>query len=154
MEVLILLGSKSDLSIGQEAKKVLDQFGISNRIAIASAHRSPERVREMVRGSEARVFIGIAGMSAALPGVIASMTVRPVIGVPANAKLGLDSVLSVTQMPPGVPVAAVGLDRGENAGLLAAQILAVGNPELTQRLLRHKQEMEAKVAQDSEAIGS
>ncbi len=92
-----------------------------------SAHRNPKELEEYISGSDARVFIGIAGLSAALPGVIASKTMRPVIGVPVSAKLGgLDALLSIVQMPPGVPVACVGIDNGENAALLALRILESG----------------------------
>ena len=108
----------------------------------------------MVKGSDADVFIAIAGMSAALPGVVASFTVKPVIGVPVAGKMTMDAILSVVQMPPGIPVAAVGLDRGDNAAVLAAQILSVKYPELTYKLLNHRKEMAEKVEKDSLEVSS
>ncbi len=102
---------------------------------MASAHREPEKVKAIVKTSDADVFIAVAGLSAALPGVVASMTVRPVIGVPREVKLGgIDSLLSIAQMPPGVPVATVGIDNGKNAALLAIQILSLKDNSLKQRV--------------------
>ena len=124
MTVLILCGSKSDMPIVEGATKVLDEHNISYDVEIASAHRDPEKVRTIVKNSEADVFIAIAGLSAALPGVVASLTNKPVIGVPVSVKLnGLDALLSIVQMPPGVPVACVGIDNGKNAAYLAIRIL-------------------------------
>lgn len=135
VDVQILIGSKSDSEIGEAAKKVLEAHGVRSSIEVASAHREPDKVREIVGKSSAKVFICIAGLSAALPGVVASMTVKPVIGVPVSAKLGgLDALLSVVQMPPGVPVAAVGLDNGKNAGFLALRILALQDSKLAEKL--------------------
>lgn len=153
-EVLILLGSKSDKEIGDRAKKILDEFGISSQMLVASAHRSPRPLVRLVESSDAKIFIGIAGVSAALPGVIAAHTIRPVIGVPVSGKVNLDSILAVSQMPPGVPVAAVGLDRGENAALLAVQILALSRPELSAKLKEHKDRMERQVLEDSQGLGA
>jgi 5-(carboxyamino)imidazole ribonucleotide mutase len=127
---------------------------ISYEIKVASAHRTPKLVAELVETSDAKVFIAIAGLSAALPGVIAAHTLRPVIGVPVSGKVNLDSVLSIVQMPPGIPVAAVGLDRGENAGLLAAQILAVSDKSLEKKLLAHRKDQEARVHADSSSLGA
>jgi 5-(carboxyamino)imidazole ribonucleotide mutase len=151
-EVLILLGSASDGGIAEKAAKVFDELGVSYEIHVASAHRSPERVVRMVRDSGAKVFIGIAGVSAALPGVIAAHTTKPVIGVPASGAVNLDSILSIVQMPPGVPVAAVGLDRGDNAALLACEILALADPALEKRVAAHKKKLEEKVEKDSAAL--
>src|SRR5512136_1673799 len=131
-EVLIVLGSKSDAEVGRAAAKILDEFGVGYEMLVASAHRTPDLLRDLVRNTPAKIFIGIAGLSAALPGTIAAHTLKPVIGVPVSGKVNLDSVLSVSQMPPGVPVAAVGLDSGEHAGLLAAQILAVKDERLAE----------------------
>jgi 5-(carboxyamino)imidazole ribonucleotide mutase len=105
---------------------------------VASAHRTPEKVDQLVRDPDTEVFIAMAGLSAALPGAIAARTLRPVIGVPLHRGLGLDSLLSVVQMPPGVPVAAVGLDAAENAALLAVEILALHHPELLDGLTRYR----------------
>ncbi|VVB65547.1 N5-carboxyaminoimidazole ribonucleotide mutase [Candidatus Gugararchaeum adminiculabundum] len=131
VEVLIIVGSQSDMPVAEKAKQALDDLSISNEIKVASAHRQPELVDKAVKESDAKVFIAIAGLSAALPGVVASKTKKPVIGVPVNVKLdGLDALLSVMQMPPGVPVATVGIDNGKNAALLAARILALSNSKL------------------------
>jgi 5-(carboxyamino)imidazole ribonucleotide mutase len=107
----------------------------------------------MVEESDAKIFIAVAGMAAALPGAIASYTVRPVIGVPVSGKVNLDSILSIVQMPPGIPVAAVGVDRGENAALLAAEMLALEDGRLRDKLLAHRKEMERQVEKDSEEVG-
>ena len=154
MELLIILGSKSDMGIAEKAMKVLDELDVDYGINIASAHRTPERVKELVAGSDAKVFIAIAGLSAALPGVIASHTLKPVIGVPVSGKLNMDSILSVLQMPSGIPVGAVGLDNGKNAALLAAEILALGNKELEGKLSGYRKKMEDKVSKDAEDLKS
>ena len=126
IKVAVVAGSKSDQPITDEAAKVLTELGVSHEVKFLSAHRNPEGLRKYVSESGAEVFIAVAGLAAHLPGVIASMTVRPVIGVPVNAKLnGLDSLLSIVQMPPGVPVGCVGIDNAKNAGILAAEILAL-----------------------------
>lgn len=133
--VLILSGSKSDEEIYQRAAKTLDEFGVEYKVEVASAHRNPELVEKLVRETKADVIIAVAGLSAALPGVVASKTTKPVIGVPVNVKLeGLDALLSIMQMPPGVPVATVGIDNGKNAALLAIQILALKDEKLTKKL--------------------
>lgn len=151
-DVLIIMGSKNDLPVGQKALDTLKELGISCQIKVASAHRTPKLVAELVENSDAKVFIAIAGLAAALPGAIAAHTIRPVIGVPVSGKVNLDSVLSIVQMPPGIPVAAVGLDRGENAGLLAAQIIAVSNPDVEARLKAHRKAQEQKVHEDSSSL--
>lgn len=153
-QVLIIMGSKNDLPVGQKALDTLRELGISCDIKVASAHRTPKLVSDLVENSDAKVFIAIAGLSAALPGAMAAHTVRPVIGVPVSGKVNLDSVLSIVQMPPGIPVAAVGLDRGENAGLLAAQILAVSSPEIEKKLLEHRKAQEARIHEDSAGLGA
>ena len=152
MDVLIILGSKSDTNVAEKAKSVFDELGIDYDINIASAHRTPNRLSKLVAASDAKVFIAIAGLSAALPGVVASHTLRPVIGVPVSGKLNLDSVLSVLQMPPGVPVGAVGLDNGKNAAILAAEILALGNKEIEAKLIAYRKKMAEKVSSDAKAI--
>ncbi len=151
-EVLIIMGSKNDLPVGQKVIDILKELGISYEIKVASAHRTPKLVMDIVENSDAKVFIAIAGLAAALPGAIAAHTIRPVIGVPVSGKVNLDSVLSIVQMPPGIPVAAVGLDRGENAGLLAAQILAVSDAKIEKKLLAHRKEQEKKVHEDSSSL--
>ncbi len=150
--VLVILGSKSDLEVGQKASATLRKFGVESRIIVASAHRTPDRVKQMVESSDADVFIAVAGLSAALPGAIASFTVKPVIGVPVSGKVNLDSILSIVQMPPGIPVAAVGIDRGENAALLALEILAIKDDKLASELRRYRKEMADQVEKDSKEV--
>ena len=124
VEVAILSGSASDAAIVDKAAAVLEEYGISYEVRVLSAHRDPEILDEYVKKSDCKVFIAIAGLSAALPGVVASKTGKPVIGVPVSGNLmGLDALLSIVQMPKGVPVACVGIDSGENAALLAYRIL-------------------------------
>jgi len=150
--VAIVLGSRSDLQIARAAGEVLKQLGIPYSVHIASAHRTPGLLKELVEASAAEVFIGVAGMSAALPGAMAAHTTRPVIGVPVSGKVNLDAILSIVQMPPGIPVAAVGLDAGANAALLAAEILALGDPPLAERLKARRKEMQEKVIADGHDI--
>ncbi|WP_292486495.1 5-(carboxyamino)imidazole ribonucleotide mutase [Methanohalobium sp.] len=124
VDVAIISGSESDKEIAEKSTKVLDDTGYSYDVQVISAHRNPDELDDYVTSSDAKVFITIAGLSAALPGVVASKTEKPVIGVPVNAKLGgLDALLSTAQMPPGVPVATVGIDNGKNAANLAIRIL-------------------------------
>jgi len=132
--VCIIMGSKSDMPVAEKAIKVLSELRVPFTVTVASAHRTPDRVKGIVKESDADVFIAIAGLSAALPGVVSALTRRPVIGVPVSGKVNLDAVLSIVQMPPGVPVAAVGLDRGDNAAILAAEILALHDKALAERL--------------------
>ncbi|NLL94280.1 MAG: 5-(carboxyamino)imidazole ribonucleotide mutase [Thermoplasmatales archaeon] len=151
-KVTVVMGSKSDMPVAEKAIGLLKEFGIASDVFVASAHRTPARVESLVKGSDADVFIAIAGLSAALPGVVASFTLKPVIGVPVSGKISMDAVLSVVQMPPGIPVAAVGLDRGDNAAILAAQILAVKDPDITKKLRAHREGMESRVLEDSKGI--
>lgn len=126
-EVSIVCGSSSDEEIARKAWEVLEEYGISYDYQVLSAHRDPDRLDEHVTKSDARIFICIAGLAAALPGVVAAKTKKPVIGVPVSGKLmgGLDALLSIVQMPKGVPVACVGVDNGQNAAHLAARILQI-----------------------------
>jgi len=127
VDIAVISGSKSDQAIVDKVVARLEDNGASFEHKVLSAHRNPRELEDYISQTDARVFIGIAGLSAALPGVIASKTTRPVIGVPVSAKLGgLDALLSIVQMPPGVPVASVGIDNGENAALLALRILQSG----------------------------
>jgi len=151
-KVLILMGSKNDLPVAEKGTPILKSFGIGYDIAVASAHRTPKRVEELVTKSDADVFIAIAGVSAALPGVVASMTTKPVIGVPVSGAVNLDAILSVIQMPPGIPVAAVGLDRGDNAALLAIEMMSIANPELSKKMVEYRKDMEKKIIADSESL--
>ena len=150
--VSIILGGKSDMPVAEKAITILKKFNIEYDIAVASAHRTPARVEELVTGSKSDVFIAIAGLSAALPGSVAALTVKPVIGVPVSGALNLDAILSIVQLPPGIPVAAVGLDRGDNAAILAAEILAVTDATVREALLSYRQEQAAKVIADSEKV--
>ncbi|BAI60197.1 phosphoribosylaminoimidazole carboxylase catalytic subunit [Methanocella paludicola SANAE] len=126
-DVAVILGSASDRAIADRAVEVLSKNNISFDLQVLSAHRNPDELDVYVKRSDAKVYITIAGLSAALPGVVASKTSRPVIGVPVSAKLGgLDALLSIVQMPKGVPVACVGIDNGDNAAHLAIRILGVG----------------------------
>ena len=143
MKVTIVMGSRSDEHIGKKAEEMLKKFGVDYEVVFASSHRTPEKVKEVAK-SDADVFIARAGLSASLPGSIAAHTIKPVIGVPASGKLNLDAILSIVQMPPGVPVAAVGLDRGDNAALLAIQILALKDEGLRKKLEEYKREMGEK----------
>ena len=127
VDIAVISGSKSDQTIADKVLRRLEEMGASYEYKVLSAHRNPKELEQYIASTDARVFIGIAGLSAALPGVIASRTAKPVIGVPVSGKLGgLDALLSIVQMPPGVPVACVGIDNGENAALLALRILESG----------------------------
>jgi 5-(carboxyamino)imidazole ribonucleotide mutase len=152
MSVQIVLGSKSDMKVAEKAIAVLRELGIKYKLSIASAHRTPELVDKLVAEADAEVFIAIAGLSAALPGVIAARTIKPVIGVPVSGALNLDAILSVVQMPPGVPVAGVGLDRGENAALLAAAMLALKDIKIRKALSNYRQKLKDQVARDSKDV--
>lgn len=124
VDVAVILGSASDRAIADRAIDVLSKNNVTFDLQVLSAHRNPDELDAYVRASDARVFIAIAGLAAALPGVVAARTKKPVIGVPVAAKLGgLDALLSIVQMPKGVPVACVGIDNGENAAHLAIRIL-------------------------------
>jgi len=157
MDVTILLGSKSDMPVAEKCTKILDLFGVPYQLRVASAHRSPAFVEQIVRDAEAdgcTVFIAMAGLAAALPGAVASLTTKPVIGVPCGGKVPFDSLLSIVQLPPGVPAATVGVDRGDNAGYLATQILALGNDDYAAALKQNKLDQVASVMQmDAEING-
>ena len=153
-KVLIVMGSKSDLPIAEKTIALLKEFKIEYDVHVASAHRTPKKVEDIVTKSDAQVVIAIAGLSAALPGVVASLTVRPVIGVPVSGKVNLDAVLSVVQMPPGIPVAAVGLDRGDNAAVLAAQMLSISDAKIKKALENYRTKMAEQIDKDSEEMRS
>ena len=146
-QVVIVMGSATDRPTAQKAEKILEKFNITFETFVASAHRTPDRVVEIIRNSEAEAFIALAGLSAALPGVVAAHTLKPVIGVPcasSSSPANLDSLLSVVQMPPGVPVAGVGIGRGENAALLAARILGICDENIANTLEDYRKELEKK----------
>lgn len=144
------MGSKSDAQVMQPASDVLNEFGIENEIHVISAHRTPHKCAEFAMGAADagfEVIIGGAGGAAHLPGVISSMTPLPVIGVPVKSAAlnGMDSLLSIVQMPSGVPVATVGIDGAKNAGILAAQIIGVGDPEIRQKVSDYKAKLAGQV---------
>ncbi len=141
MKVLVVMGSKSDMPVAEKVEAILKEFGVPYEIEVASAHRNPPKVEALAKREDVDLFIAIAGLSAALPGVIASHTTKPVIGVPVSGKVNLDSILSIVQMPPGIPVAAVGLDNGKNAAMLAVEILAMKYPELTEKIEAYREKM-------------
>jgi 5-(carboxyamino)imidazole ribonucleotide mutase len=144
MKILIIMGSSSDMPVAEKAKVIFEEFGVDYAMKVASAHRTPDVLKNLVEKSDADVFIGIAGLSAALPGTIAAHTIKPVIGVPVSGKVNLDAILSVVQMPPGIPVGAVGLDRGENAALLAIEILALRDKKLAKKMGDYRKKMREK----------
>jgi 5-(carboxyamino)imidazole ribonucleotide mutase len=151
VRVGIIMGSDSDLAVMLDAARVLGQLGIGWEINALSAHRTPHRVTEYVEGLEARglqVVIAGAGGAAHLPGVIAALTPLPVVGVPVKSAAldGLDSLLSIVQMPPGIPVATVGINAARNAGILAAQILGAGDASVRERVRSYKADLAASVA--------
>ncbi len=154
----ILMGSASDYPIVEESEKALQQFGIPFETTVASAHRTPDLVRQFVRKCEergAQVFIAAAGGAAALPGVVAAETTKPVIGIPiASALNGIDSLLSIAQMPGGVPVAAMAIGEGgaKNAGLLAVQILALSSARISEAYKNYKLEQRNKVIDDAKKL--
>ncbi len=160
MKVGILMGSENDLSVMNEAKKVLDELGIESEIRVLSAHRTPEEAGGFARDAEGRgfgVLIAGAGLAAHLAGAVVAQTTLPVIGVPISAGTlgGLDSLLSTVQMPPGLPVATVAIGGAANAGLLAASILALSDAELKKKLKARRAQMRDKVlAADARVRGS
>ena len=157
MDVSILLGSKSDMPVAEKCTKVLDKFGVNYQLRVASAHRSPKYVEDIIHKAEedgCKVLIAMAGLAAALPGAVAALTTKPVIGVPCGGKVPYDSLLSIVQLPPGVPAATVGVDRGDNAGHLAVQMLALVNEDMAQRLVQDKLDQVERVLQmDREVNG-
>ena len=158
-KVAVVMGSKSDFEAVKPALKALKKFGVPFFVRVLSAHRTPDEVHELVNNAEKEnvgVFIAAAGKAAHLAGVIAGLSTLPVIGIPMKSSTmdGLDSLLSVVQMPSGVPVATVAIGGSENAGILAAQILALGDKDLALKLKDYKKEMQAKVLKDDASIQS
>ena len=154
--VSIIMGSTSDLPVMEKAAEILDSFRIPFEMNALSAHRTPEEVEIFSKNAASRgikVIIAAAGMAAHLPGVIAAMTPLPVIGVPIKASLeGLDSIFSILQMPPGIPVATVGVNAAQNAGILAAQIIATGDPEIREEVVKYKESLKKKIIQANEGL--
>jgi 5-(carboxyamino)imidazole ribonucleotide mutase len=151
-DVCVIAGSISDKEVVAKCTTTLNMLGIPYEVHIASAHKTPDMVQEIVSKSDAEVFIAIAGLSAALPGVVSALTIKPVIGVPCSGKISLDAILSIVQMPQGVPVACVSLDGGTNAALLAARILAIKNPELTEKLQKYKMKLIEDVKEQNKKL--
>ena len=149
-QVSIIMGSTSDLPVMEKAAVILNDFEIPFEINALSAHRTPDEVEAFSKNAEARgikVIIAAAGMAAHLPGVIASMTCIPVIGVPIKVSLeGLDALFSIVQMPPGVPVAAVGINAAQNAAILASQILGLSDDRISEKLVRYKEGLNNKIS--------
>jgi 5-(carboxyamino)imidazole ribonucleotide mutase len=159
-KVSIIMGSTSDLPIMEKAAKVLNEFCIPFELNALSAHRTPQQAMDFARGAYGRgirAIIAGAGGAAHLPGVIAALTPIPVIGVPIKASIsidGWDSILSILQMPPGIPVATVGLDGALNAGILAAQILATADENLMKKIVDYKSGLEKKIVQANRELAS
>ncbi|WAC39984.1 5-(carboxyamino)imidazole ribonucleotide mutase [Pedobacter sp. SL55] len=153
MKVGIIMGSKSDLPVMQDAADICKEFGVDFEITVVSAHRTPDRMVQYAKeaaGRGIKVIIAGAGGAAHLPGMVASITTVPVIGVPvksSNSIDGWDSILSILQMPNGIPVATVALNAAKNAGLLAVQILSTAKPELAEKMQTYKDDLRAKVEQ-------
>lgn len=148
VRLAVLLGSASDLPVVEDMGPLCERFGIGHRVEVVSAHRQPERLHEIIRGCEAEgveIFVAAAGLAAHLPGVVASLTARPVIGVPVDAGSlgGLDALLSIVQMPPGVPVATVAIGKAgaRNAVVLAARILALKDPDVAAALAAYRESL-------------
>jgi len=156
--VSIIMGSTSDLPIMEKAAGVFDEFEIPFEIHALSAHRTPAEVEKFAKNARERgieVIIAAAGMAAHLPGVIASMTTLPIIGVPINASLeGLDALLAIVQMPPGIPVATVGINGSANAAILAAQIIAVKDERVRGKLAEYKESMKDKIVKANNELAS
>ncbi|HEX6087007.1 MAG TPA: 5-(carboxyamino)imidazole ribonucleotide mutase [Thermoanaerobaculia bacterium] len=155
--VLIIMGSDSDAEVMSQAATALDELGVPYEFTVASAHRSPERAKQIVTDAEANgcaVMIAGAGMAAHLPGVVASLTTRPVIGVPlaSGALNGLDALYAIVQMPPGMPVATVAIGGARNAGILAAQIIATCDAELAAKMKETRRAMAEQVAAKSKKV--
>jgi 5-(carboxyamino)imidazole ribonucleotide mutase len=154
--VSIIMGSTSDLPVMEKAAEILNSFRIPFEMNALSAHRTPEEVEIFAKNAAAKglkVIIAAAGMAAHLPGVIAAMTPLPVIGVPIKASLeGLDSIFSILQMPPGIPVATVGVNAAQNAAILAAQIIGTGNTEIQQEVVKYKASLKKKIVQANEEL--
>jgi len=154
--VSIIMGSTSDLPVMEAAAKFLDDQKIPFEMNALSAHRTPEKVEEFATGAQARginVIIAAAGMAAHLPGVIASMTTLPVIGVPIKASLdGMDALLAIVQMPPGIPVATVGINGALNAAILAAEMLALSDEAIQEKMVSFKENLKKKIVKANEEL--
>jgi 5-(carboxyamino)imidazole ribonucleotide mutase len=156
-EVLIIMGSDSDLAVMSESAKVLDSLNISYHLTVVSAHRTPDRMYSFAKSAHTdgyKLIIAGAGGAAHLPGMVASLTPLPVIGVPVKSSnmSGIDSLYSIVQMPPGIPVATMAINGSKNAGILAAKMIGAHNPEVMKRLISFTQEMENTVLAKAETL--
>ena len=153
-DVRVIMGSASDIEMAKKVTKISKKFDIDYEVSVISAHRALDVLEETIAKDDAKVYIGIAGMAAHLAGVMAGMTIKPVIGLPVGGSntAGLDALLSMVQMPKGVPVATVALNGGDNAALLAIQILALSDENLSQKLKDYKKEMLDKVIDDDKSL--
>lgn len=155
MKILIMMGSDSDYEVVKKTEKLLNDFGVEVQVRVISAHRTPHRAMEVAQNAEKEGFevvIGAAGKAAHLPGVLAAYTQLPVIGLPIKSSTldGLDSLLSIVQMPKGIPVATVAINGAENAALLGVQILAIKYPKLREKLIQYREEMKKEVIKKDE----
>lgn len=153
-DVRVIMGSASDVEVAKKVTQILKKFEISYEVSVISAHRALNILEETIKKDDCKVYIGIAGMAAHLAGVMAGMTIKPVIGIPVGGSntAGLDALLSMVQMPKGVPVATVAINGGNNAGLLAIQILALADENLAEKLKTYKKEMLDKVIEDDKNL--
>ncbi|BFL72297.1 5-(carboxyamino)imidazole ribonucleotide mutase [Anaerococcus nagyae] len=153
-DVRVIMGSASDIEVAKKVTKILKKFDIDYEVSVISAHRALNVLEDTMGKDDTKVYIGIAGMAAHLAGVMAGMTIKPVIGLPVGGSntSGLDALLSMVQMPKGVPVATVALNGGDNAALLAIQILALSDENLSQKLNDYKKEMLDKVIEDDKNL--
>ena len=153
-DIRVIMGSASDIEIAKKVTKILKQFEIDYEVSIISAHRALSVLEDAMEKDDAKVYIGIAGMAAHLAGVMAGMTIKPVIGLPVGGTntAGLDALLSMVQMPKGVPVATVAMNGGDNAALLAIQILALSDENLAQKLKDYKNDLREKVIEDDKKL--
>ena len=152
MGVCVLMGSKSDLDKASKSFEIFRRFGVDFEVHVASAHRTPELVEKIVKETEHDVFLVFAGLSAALPGFVAALTTKPVVGVPLSGKVPYDSLLSMVQMPKGVPVAVVGVDNVVNGALLCVQILSIKDNALMEKIKEYRNEMKEKVYRDNREV--
>lgn len=153
-DVRVIMGSASDIEVAKKVTQILKKFEISYEVSVISAHRALNILEETIKKDDCKVYIGIAGMAAHLAGVMAGMTIKPVIGIPVGGSntAGLDALLSMVQMPKGVPVATVAINGGNNAALLAIQILALADENLAEKLKSYKKEMLDKVIEDDKNL--
>lgn len=153
-DVRVIMGSASDVEVAKKVTQILKKFEISYEVSVISAHRALNILEETIKKDDCKVYIGIAGMAAHLAGVMAGMTIKPVIGIPVGGSntAGLDALLSMVQMPKGVPVATVAINGGNNAAILAIQILALADENLAEKLKTYKKEMLDKVIEDDKNL--